>query len=94
MIDVEQAMHLIALQCFSWCGHQTTLHTVGQSFSSNSSGLGRLGSEGRLGRVTLGRLILGRVMFGRLTLGRVMLGGSSKTGMGTPASWRASLTPL
>jgi hypothetical protein len=89
MMDVEQAMHLIALQCFSWCGHQTTLHTVGQSFSSNSSGLGRLGrlgSEGRLGRVTLGRLMLGRVILGRLTLGRVMLGGSSKTGRGTPAS--------
>jgi hypothetical protein len=86
MMDVEQAMHRIALQCFSWCGHQTTLHTVGQSFSWNSSGLGRLGSEGRPGRVTLGRLMFGRVILGRLTLGRVMLGGSSKTGRGTPAS--------
>ena len=88
MIDVEQAMQRIALQCFSWWGHHTTLHSVGQSFSLKSSGLGKLGRAGTEGSVMLGKLTLGRVMLGRLRLGRVMLAG--RWGRGTPASCRAS----
>jgi hypothetical protein len=67
------------------------LQSVGQSFSSKSSGLGKAGRLGTVGRVMLGRLTLGSVMLGRLTLGRVRLAG--RWGIGTPASSRASFTP-
>lgn len=68
------------------------MHNVGQSFSLKSSGFGRFGRDGTDGSVIFGSWTLGSVIFGRLTLGRVMLEG--RWGSGTPASARASLTPL